>query len=205
MKKIILLISVLQSVAFAQNLNPASDQIEPSLLFSRTQKFDHEGVELYNSNLDLKEHKHLGLGVMIGGAAGMVGINGEMNIEPSEAAVVGMGFGSGYSSFNVAWKHNFIGNYISPYTKVGYSKWFNTSGTTNAASNSDILKRVLTEQEIKDNRFSADFLTGSLGLEYNQLEGELSGVNLFGEVAMLSEINKSTYIPTGAVGIIYFY
>ncbi|MFZ3230184.1 MAG: hypothetical protein WA160_08260 [Pseudobdellovibrio sp.] len=207
MKKIFLVVVFAQSVSFAQNSNSSfdTDLGENQSVFIKNQKFDRDGVELYSSNLDLKNHKQLGLGLMIGGAVGLVGINAEINVEPTEAAVAGIGFGSGYNSFNLGWKHNFIGNYLSPYTKVGYSKWFNTTGGSNSASNSDILERVLSEQEIKDNRFSADFLMGSFGLEYNQLEGELSGVNLFGELAMMAEINKGLLIPTGAVGIIYYY
>lgn len=208
MKKLILLavVALVQSVSFAQSSNLGELTLnENESIFSKNQKFDTDGTELYNSNLELKAHKRLGIGLMIGGAAGLIGINGEINVDPAEAAVVGLGFGTGYTSFNIDWKHNFLGSYLSPYTKVGYSKWFNTSGGANSADNSSILKRVLTTEELRDNRFSADFIVGSLGLEYNQLEGELSGMNLFGEVAMMSEIKRGVFIPTGAVGITYYY
>lgn len=208
MKKLILLaaIALVQSVSFAQSSNSGELTLnENESIFSKNQKFDTDGTELYNSNLELKAHKRLGIGLMIGGAAGLIGINGEINVEPTEAAVVGLGFGTGYTSFNIDWKHNFLGSYLSPYTKVGYSKWFNTSSGPNSADSSSILKRVLTTEELRDNRFSADFIVGSLGLEYNQLEGELSGMNLFGEVAMMSEIKRGVFIPTGAVGITYYY
>jgi hypothetical protein len=205
MKKIILLAVLIQSVCFAQSSHNQLSLNENESVFAKNQKFDTDGTELYDSNLDLKAHKRLGLGVMIGGAAGLIGFNGEINVEPSDAAIAGLGFGSGYTSFNLGWKHNFLGNYLSPYTKVGYSKWFNNSSGSSSADSSDVLKRVLTDDEIKNNRFSADFVIGSLGLEYNQLEGDLSGMNLFGELAMMSEIKKGVFIPTGAVGITYYY
>lgn len=208
MKKLMLVaaVALIQSICFAQN----SDQNELTLtenqsVFSKNQKFDNEGIELYDSNLDMKAHKRFGLGLMVGGSSGVLGLNGEINVEPTDAALAGFGFGSGYTSFTLGWKHNFLGNYISPYTKVGYSKWFNTSSGEYSADNSSVLKRVLTEDELRTNRFSADFIVGSVGLEYNQLEGELSGVNLFGELAMMAEIKKGTFIPTGAVGMIYYY
>ncbi|OFZ28421.1 MAG: hypothetical protein A2622_04795 [Bdellovibrionales bacterium RIFCSPHIGHO2_01_FULL_40_29] len=207
MKKIFFLILCVQSVVFAQSW-PDSDTRQTTQnqsVFDKNQKFDSEGVELYDSNLEMKDHKKFGLGVMVGGAAGLIGLNLEINLDPTEAIGFGLGAGSGYNSFQVGWKHNFIGNYLSPYTKVGYSKWFNSASSSSAAGDSDILKRVLTDDEIKNNRFSADFIVASGGLEYNQLEGELSGMNLFGELVMMAEVQDLTLIPSGAVGIIYYY
>ena len=142
---------------------------------------------------------------MVGGATGLLGLNLEMNVEPNEAVVFGLGAGQSYNAFSIQWKHNFIGNYLSPYTKVGYSKWFNSAGGANSASDSDILKLVLSDDELRNNRFGADFIVGSGGLEYNQLEGELSGVNLFAELVLMAEVKKSVFIPSGAVGINYYY
>lgn len=50
-----------------------------------------------------------------------------------------------------------------------------------------------------------NFLAGGAGLEYNQLEGNLSGINLFGELLVLADISDFKLVPTGAVGITYFY
>lgn len=208
MKKLILFaaVALIQTVSFAQNSSSGQLSLnENQSVFAKNQKFDTDGTELYSSNLDLKAHKRLGLGVMIGGAAGLIGLNGEINVVPEDAAIAGLGFGTGYTSFNLGWKHNFEGYYLSPYTKVGYSKWFNTSSGSNSADGSDVLKRVLTDEELRTNRFNADFIVGSFGLEYNQLEGELSGMNLFGEVAMMAEIKRGVFVPTGAVGITYYY
>ncbi len=205
MKKIFLLVSLIHLISFAQGTNSTYSESENQSIFTKKQKITSDGVELYDSNLEMKSMKRFGVGLMVGGATGLLGLNFEINIEPNEAAVIGLGTGSSYNSFSLQWKHNFIGNYLSPYTKVGYAKWFNSASSSNSASDSDILKRVLTDDEIKNNRFSADFLVGSAGLEYNQLEGELSGVNLFGEIVMMAEVKKSVFIPSGAVGINYYY
>ncbi len=210
MKKIIILtVAVLvHSLSFAQSSFSQTGQNSTSpnrSVFDKYQNFAADGVELYESNLEMKAYKRFGLGLVTGGAAGLLGLNTEINLDPAEAVVIGLGTGPSYNSFNLGWKHNFVGNYLSPYTKVGYSKWFNSSGSSSSAGESDILKRVLTADEIKNNRFSADFIVASAGLEYNQLEGDLSGVNFFGELVLLAELEKTIVIPAGAVGIIYYY
>lgn len=174
-------------------------------VFTKKQKIDQEGVELYATNWDMKSSKKLGLGIAVGGANGLIGLNGEVNLNPSEALVVGLGAGPSYGTFSLAWKHNFEGNYLSPYSKVGYSKWFSSSSGSGSAANSDVLKRLFSDNELRTNRFDADFIIGGGGIEYNQLEGDLSGVNFFGEVVVMAEVRKFTFIPSGTVGIIYYY
>ena len=173
--------------------------------FSRTQKIDHEGVELYDSNIDMKEYKKIGLGFSSGGMTGLLGLNVEVNIIPQDSAVVGLGKGEAYGTFHFAWKRNFEAQYLSPYTKVGFSRWFNTNNDAGAANESNILKNVLTDSEIQKNEFAANFIAAAAGLEYNQLEGDLSGVNFYGELVLMSEITKSIYLPTAGVGLTYFY
>lgn len=174
-------------------------------VFSKSQKFDNEGVELYDSNYELKTYKKLGLGVSTGGLTGGFGFNLEVNIQPQDALAFGIGAGKAYNSFHIAWKHNYEAAYLSPYTKVGYANWFNSNSQSNSASSSDILNRVLSENQIKENKFSANFLAAGMGLEYNQLEGELAGVNFFGELMVLGELNTSIYLPTAGLGLTYFY
>jgi hypothetical protein len=199
MKKFVFsLILAVSAVALAQ-----TSGMENESVFSKKQKLDHEGVELYSSNTEMKSYKKLGLGVMLGSSTGLLGLNGEANLDPYEALVVGLGMGSGYGSFLVGWKHNFDAQYLSPYTKLGYSKWFSSGGKS--AEDSDTLKAVFSDNELREGHFSADFLVAGLGLEYNQLEGELAGVNFFGEVMLMDEISKSTVVPTGGIGVIYYY
>ena len=174
-------------------------------IFNKNQKIDQDGIEIYSSNLDLKAHKKIGIGVATGGMTGGFGINAEFNLEPQNALYIGLGQGQAYNSFHLGWKYNFESEYLSLYTKVGYGKWFNNSASGNSASSNDILKRVLTESEVRDNKFSTDFVAGGAGLEYNQLEGELAGVNFFGELLLMSEIKRSMYLPTGSIGVTYFY
>lgn len=175
-------------------------------IFSKNQKFDHEGVELYNNNLDMKSMKRVGAGLAAGGMMGMIGLNVEINLEPEDTLFLGLGTGKGFNTFNFGYKKNFEGYYMSPYTKVGLTRWSSASSAGNGASSgSDVLRQVLSDDEIRDNRFYVNFLAGGAGLEYNQLEGNLSGINLFGELLVLADISDFKLVPTGSIGITYFY
>ena len=199
--KSIILISLLLTAFAARAAQDESNQS----VFSRNQKVDSEGVELYDSNLDLKNYKKFGFGVSAGGLTGTVGINLEANMNPEEALAFGLGTGKSYNTFQIAWKHNFEAAYLSPYTKVGYANWFNSNGSSSDAGDNSILKRVLSDDQIRENKFSANFIAGGMGLEYNQLEGDLAGVNFYGELLMLGEIHSSVYLPTAGIGMTYFY
>ena len=181
----------------------AQPNTESSSVFYKKQKFDREGVELYSSNTEMKNFKKVGIGLTAGGATGVLGLNGEVNLDGNESLVIGLGTGQSYGTFTVGWKHNFEAQYLSPYSKLSYSKWFNSSGRS--ATDSDVLKRLFSDQELQEGRFDANFLVGGFGLEYNQLEGDMAGVNFFGELIMMEEVSKSVFVPTGGVGLIYYY
>lgn len=197
-KLILLIVLVVSTQGLAQTNSNES-------FFSKSQQFDKEGTELYSSNLDLKRHKKFGFGVSVGGANGLLGLNSELNLDPENALVVGLGSGPSYSSFNFLYKRNLEARYLSPYGKLGYSKWLSSSGNTLLAKDSDVLSRIFTNKELNAGRFEADFVVSSAGAEYNQLEGELSGVNFYAEIVLMTELKRATMIPSGALGITYFY
>lgn len=206
MKKIMLLSLVVfgfttMNTAFAQTESSSSTSI-----FSKKQLFDNEGVELYSNNLEMKSYKKVGAGLATGGLSGVVGINLEYNFEPQEAGFAGFGTGTGFQTFNFGWKHNFEGIYMSPYTKVGISKWVDAGNSEDRpADSNNVLKAALSNKQIQNNNFDVNFLSGAIGLEYNQLEGDLAGVNLFGEILVLTEIAEGRLIPTASIGAIYYY
>jgi hypothetical protein len=89
----------------------------------------------------------------------VLSLNGEINLESSEAAIIGIGIGPGYGAFNLGWKHNFEAYYLSPYTKVGYSKWYSSS--KGDATDSAVLKRIYNESELRGGRFDVDFVASN--------------------------------------------
>ncbi len=205
MKQRIFAVLVICLAVFAQNAQ-ADTTTGTTSIFSKNQKFDNEGVELYNSNFEMKSSKRVGAGLATGGMTGLIGLNVEVNMRPEDTLFFGLGSGKGFNTINVGYKKNFEGYYMSPYTKVGISRWSDSSNSAGgSAQSSDVLRQVLTDTEIRDNHFYVNFLAGGAGLEYNQLEGELSGINLFGELLVLANISDVKLVPTASIGITYFY
>ena len=159
----------------------------------------------YTSTLNMRSQRRFGLGTSVGGNLGTVGMQLELNIEDADGVVAGFGAGSGFSTFELLWKHAFEGDYIAPYTTLGYSRWYNSSGDPRAARDSSILNRVLSESDKRTGRFATNFVTGSLGLQYNQLSGEAAGVSVFAELILMGEVEQSVLIPNGAVGAMYYF
>lgn len=158
----------------------------------------------YSDNLALREARKIGLGLGVGGSLGLYGFSVEINFEDADGAMAGIGGGDGYSSFNVLWKHTFLGDTVAPYTTLGYSRWYDASGGGNY-QNSAVLDRVLTDEQKSSGQFSTDFLSGSLGLQYTTLKGQLAGTSLFAEIVLLGDVHRGMLVPTGTVGAGYYF
>ncbi|WP_413289386.1 hypothetical protein [Bdellovibrio sp. HCB337] len=158
----------------------------------------------YQDNLALREARKVGLGLSAGGALGLYGLNVEINFEDINGAVVGVGGGDGYSTVNLAWKHVFLGDTVAPYTTLGFAHWYDSSGG-DAYKNSSVLERVLTDSEKSSGRFAVDFISGAVGLQYTQLQGNLAGTSLYAEIVLLGDVTHGELVPTGAVGAGYYF
>lgn len=162
-------------------------------------------VANYPNSLKLRENRKMGIGAGVGGALGLAGLNFELNIEDADGALAGFGGGDGYNSFQLAWKHMFMGDYLAPYFTAGYSRWYNSSNSENFEGASGVLGRVLTQKEKMEGVFGKDFLNASFGIQYNQLSGILSGVSVYGEVAGMYEVHQGMLLPNGSVGALYYF
>lgn len=159
----------------------------------------------YASTLKMRENRKVGAGISAGGNLGLVGLNVEFNFEDENGVLIGFGSGTGYNSFQLAWKHAFEGPYLAPYVMAGYSRWYNSYGGSGAHQSSDILNRVLTTQEKQEGRFGTDFINASVGVQYNQLSGDLAGVSFYGELIGMTEFKRGVIVPNGAVGLLYYF
>lgn len=196
---------VIMAAFLATSLSYANDRGLDESDFSSTAAsvFKIDENNSYADNLALRDARKIGLGLVAGGALGLYGLNIEINFEDINGAVVGVGGGAGYSTVNMAWKHVFLGDTVAPYTTLGYSHWYNSGGGN--YKNSAVLERVLTDTEKTSGKFSADFVSGSLGLQYIQLTGSLAGTSLYAEIILLGEVERTMIVPTGAVGAGYYF
>ncbi len=158
----------------------------------------------YQDNLALREARKVGLGLALGGSLGSYGLNFEINFEDMDGALAGVGGGPGYSSVNILWKHSFLGDRIAPYTTLGYARWYNSSGIGNYQK-ADVLEQVLNADQKSSGQFATDFISGSIGLQYTELTGNLAGTSFFAEIVLLDEVHRGMVVPTGSVGAAYYF
>lgn len=159
----------------------------------------------YPNNLKLREKRKMGIGAGVGGTLGHAGLNFELNIEDADGVVAGFGGGKDFGSFQLAWKHVFAGQFLSPYLTAGYSRWYNSSNGKNFEGTSGVLNRVLTDSEKATGIFAKDFMNASVGLQYNQLSGPMSGISVYGELNAMYEVSETMFLPNGSVGAFYYF
>lgn len=159
----------------------------------------------YPSTLKMREDRRAGVGLAVGGATGLFGAVAELNIEDADGVIAGFGTGPGYNSVQIGWKHAFEGQFLAPYTTVSYSRWYNSRGRTTDYGDSNILDRVLTDNEKREGKFGTDFVNASAGLQFNQLSGDLAGVSVFGELTGMYEVKRAMLLPSGSIGALYYF
>lgn len=156
----------------------------------------------YASNLKMREDRKVGVGFAAGGSAGVIGLQVELNIEDQNGAALSFGAGDSYSTFSLAWKHNFEGLYLTPYTTLGWSRWYGSGG---GRPQSYILEDVLSTEERNSGRFGADFVMGAFGAQYNQLEGDLLGGSFFAQIELLVSPFRGRVVPSAGLGVVYYF
>lgn len=174
-----------------------------SVASARAQTEEMTMPSAYPTNLKMREERKVGVGTQLGGTAGTLGFLVDLNVVDTDGAVVGFGFGDEYSTFSAAWKHNFEGRYFTPYTTVGWSRWY--SAGTGRQSASHILDGMLTSDEKADGRFGLDLVAGGFGGQYQELSGDFAGLGFFAEVNLMVAPFRGKALPSAALGATYFF
>ena len=203
--KLLLSIGLFSAVAQAQEAATVTIKQEP--MIQSAVNYAHSELEQpshASSNLKLRDERKIGLGSQIGGGLGVAGLDLEINVDSENSVIAGVGSGTGYGTFQVLWRHSFEGQYLTPYTTAGWSRWYNSSSTSEY-KNSLILDRVLNDSDRASGRFGVDFLTVSAGMQYHQLSGDLMGLSFFADFTLLSAISNPSIVPTGTLGSIYYF
>lgn len=154
----------------------------------------------FTNNLKMREERRVGIGMTAGGSLGAIGTQIELNIEDADGAVIGFGAGKNYNTFQLLWKHSIAGFFINPYWKAGISHWYQSDQEMKYISSSVSIHEFETK-----NQRSAELITGSLGVQYNQLSGSFTGTSFFLEVSLLTDISSRTIVPTGAIGALFYF
>lgn len=180
-------------------------QIVP--LSQRTSLRSRYEMQEFDSIFDLRTQRRVGLGAMTSGATGLLGVLIELNLTPMESAVIGFGGGDQYQAFNFQWRHIFGGESFSPYAGIGYARWYNASGggSVGKTTPSFLESQFLTDAQKRSGRFGIDLLTPTAGIQYSFLNGEYTGLGIFAELVILTEVSKLSSAPTGALGALYYF
>lgn len=167
----------------------------------------YEGQE-FNSTEELRSKRRVGLGALTAGNVGLFGAMIELNLSPSQSAITAFGGGPGFNALNFQWKYVMGGQAFSPYAGLGYARWYNASdskGGLDKTTPAVLGSRFLTQEQKRTGEFTVDLITPTLGLQYNQLSGEYTGMGLFGEIDFLTKVPDFAPVATGALGILYYF
>ncbi len=162
----------------------------------------------FESSLDMRAKRRVGIGAMTAGNTGLLGALIELNFAPENSVITAFGGGPGFSAFNFQWKHVFGGDNFSPYAGLGYARWYSASGNGNSLDKSTpslLSGKFLSENQKRSGHFAVDLLTPTLGIQYNQLFGDYVGTAVFAEVTLLTSVSDLSSAPNGGIGAIYYF
>ncbi|MCX7977561.1 MAG: hypothetical protein N2578_01015 [Bdellovibrionaceae bacterium] len=165
---------------------------------------DERQLRSYSGNYDLRGDKKAGVSLAYGGAAGAPQLGLELNFVPEHSAVTGVGFGPSHKSFQMGWKYSGPGDVVNPYTLMGWSRGFNSTGSGNP-NESYVLQAQMEPEEAATGQFSFDMAVLGAGLQLNQLHGELSGVTFFAEAMVLVRIPSGKVLPAAGIGATFLF
>lgn len=209
MKMIVLLLTI--SLAFSALAQVTTVEIKPNHSTqtqsetSTTSKSSKKYYQSsYKSNWEMRDHRKLGAGVGLIGIFGQIGGVADINFDAQNAAQVAFGNGYGYNTFFMGWKNSFESKFLSPYTTLGYSRWYNST-STDLRGNSYILDQVLSKNELSDGKIGVDFFVANVGVQYNQLDSEWIGNSFFAEFNFLFSTARGQLLPAASIGTIYYF
>ena len=80
--------------------------------------------------LEMRKTRRVAIGTVVGGSLGLIGGNLELNLNSQTGIVGGYGGGPGYQAFTIEIKQYIAGDTFLPFLGAGYSRWFNSVGSS---------------------------------------------------------------------------
>ncbi|MDZ4662837.1 MAG: hypothetical protein SGJ18_14590 [Pseudomonadota bacterium] len=157
---------------------------------------------------EFRQKRRVAIGSSFGGAAGIAGINLDLNLTDQAALSLLFGVGDPFQSFGFAIKRFVSGTSFLPYFSAGYVRWTHKRAESQAIETTlpNILgKRFLNSGEKESGQFSEDIIYPGLGLQYVQLSGPWAGISMYLELQALVDVDDFQTATTGALGISYYF
>lgn len=190
------------------NGSNSSSETNIAPLSQRSTYRDAFDVYGYESALEMRSRRRVGVGFATSGQMGLIGAMVDLNLTAENSLVLGFGGGPKYHAFSTQWKHVFGGQVLSAYSSLGYARWYNASGQNGGVSSTNpsyLANKFMSDDEKRTGQFSINLLTPSLGVQYNQLVGQYTGTSVFLEIMMLTSLDTFKQAPTGSLGMLYYF
>lgn len=155
----------------------------------------------------LRKIRRVGVSFGLAGLSGSFGLGLDLNFTPKNGFQTGFGVGNDFQTFHMQYKHYVSGDSFSPYIGAGFARWYTTGEPKrnfNKTSPSFLAEKFLNNEE-KQGKFAENFLFPSAGIQFMQLKGEWAGTAIYGELAMLIDIDDLVAAPTGGLGMSYYF
>jgi hypothetical protein len=167
-----------------------------------------ESSRIAPDGLSMRKIRRAGIGASAAGPLGALGVNLELNFTDRWGMGAGFGGSTNYQAYTFQVKHVLAGEWLLPYLSFGYSRWYTTGksrGSIRETSPIFLGERFLSDREKMLGEFSTHLIYPSFGLQYVQLSGSWAGFSIFTELVMLIEVEDLEAVPTGTLGMLYYF
>ncbi len=213
LQKLTALLATLMTFVLTANASSISSKINPQ---ARAILLDDGGrssarFDEYDSlagTSALRKERRVGIGAVLGGPAGLGGVQIELNLNSAHSFITGFGGGPRYQSFFMGWRRNFISDKIGPYIGASYARWASNGISENPIEKTTpgfLGNKYLSQKEKADGKFSKDFVIPNFGIQYNHLDGEYRGIFVNAEISVLMELSDLGPTPAGSIGFGYYF
>jgi hypothetical protein len=162
----------------------------------------------FDSTLDMRAKRRMGVGASVFGSTGLMGALLELNFVPENSLIASFGGGPGYGAFGFQWKHLFGGRKFSPYAGFGYARWYNASAEgkkIEKTTPNELGSKFLDDEEKKTGKFGVNLLVPNLGFQYSLLSGPWTGSSFFAEINFLTPFSNLSPVPVAGFGALYYF
>ena len=174
----------------------------------RMANVDRLSSKMAEDGTEFRQKRRVAICSSIGGAAGIAGINLDLNLTDHTSLSILYGFGDPFQALGFSIKRFVSGESFLPYISAGYVVWSHErpKGKYREHTTPGILgNRFLNSTEKESGQFTENIIYPGLGLQYVQLSGPWAGTTMFLELQALIDVDDFQTAATGALGVSYYF
>jgi len=175
------------------------------LLFSVQLHANVSETSLSNYSL-VRDERKIGVGAQMLGASGTAGALLEINFHPSWGLNFGYGSGSDFQTFQVEYKQILSANKFTTYGLLGFTRWFGENESSIESTNPGfVADEFMSSRDRKRGVISESLIYPGIGVQYVNLAQDWQGLSVFGQLILLSDLEDFVFVPTIAIGTIFYF